>query len=634
MSRKLNLLVTIKTGGILLASMIMLGGGCSQPAYIVTNELLIANGNYDEAISNYRSVSEDDVENHEPYYYLARAYFLRRDFSEAETEIDKAILLEPQMDLYRLLAAQIAFEQTDYFAATNHLINTLLLNDQNLEAYFLLAKTYLKTGNTEQALLQLETAISLEPLFFDARLLWCRTKFENYKNKNGQTNGKSPQSQASSASQLVPEVVPDATDEELVELISKLEEALLVNPASVEGTILLSELHLAVGNRLKAEQVLRHWLELNDPSSSEIIYRMAELKYAYGEFNDALKLLDNLGEAELESRILRLKLLHRIYPEKDLNQEAEQLFRENPDSLELMLLLAQLKQEHGKIQESQKLLERCIDRDPEFAFCYFELSKILNIQKDDFGSEWALKNAFKYEPYHREIRLEYATRLIEAKKPGEAWTVLTHSSLDQSDPDVVFLMGKATKDQKDYKKAIELFDYAQRHGYAIEVEALLAEIDILQRKYFEAEARINKLEQTAASHLSVVLVKTLLLESTDRTDSIPDLLEPYLRAAAGGGRVHLKLAEAQARMGNLNKALEILGQGLEQWPRQLDLVQSYTFMLGLAGQYDKAIYLLEDIQTYQHDYNLLFFYRLKEFYYLNGNLDKFKLQINPKEFEN
>jgi tetratricopeptide (TPR) repeat protein len=621
----------------LLSAMLIFTSGCSKPAYIVRNELLIANGDLDQAILDYKEVSQNDLENPEPYYYLARAYYLKKDYQKAGDEIDKAVLLEPQIDIYRLQAARIAYEQSDFFSATNHLINTLLLNDKNLDAYYLLAKTYLKTGNAEKALLQLETALALEPLFFEAHLLWCRIKFNAaMKQSSGGSVDKQTQNNEnineSEERDLIPKEITEASKEELINLIVKLEEALIIKPGSEDGIVLLSELHTSVGNSLKAEHVLTEWLMSFDPDSIAVVKRLAELKYSTGDYDKALEYLDKLQFPNLQTRVLKLDLLHRLNPVRDTISEAEALFAEHPDSPGLLLLLGKWQAEKGALKKAERFLQLCIETDPEFAPCYFELSGVSNSQKDVFGSQWALMQAFKLAPFNREIRLEYAKRLIEIGKPGDAWTILSHSSLNQADAQVTFFKGLAAKDQKNYKLAEQLFTHTRRHGFSIEVETQLAEMSILQKDYQLAEQKIEKLEQTASHHLEVIFVKALLLEKTDRFEEIPDLLEPHLESFQGKGLVHLKLAEALLKMGQIKKALVILEQGLKKWPRHLELVQSYSLLLGLTNQYEKAIYLLEDMQTFQHHYNQLFFYRLKAFYYQSGKTQKFREQTNPTDF--
>jgi outer membrane PBP1 activator LpoA protein len=97
--------------------------GCSGSAFIKTNEVLVADGQAEKAIANYRQELSQNPENHEIIYHLAKVLLKTKNFDQAYQEISKAILLEPQVDDYRLLAGKIAFAKKDYFNATNQLIN-------------------------------------------------------------------------------------------------------------------------------------------------------------------------------------------------------------------------------------------------------------------------------------------------------------------------------------------------------------------------------------------------------------------------------------------------------------------------------------------------------------------------------
>jgi hypothetical protein len=46
--------------------------------------------------------------------------------------------------------------------------------------------------------------------------------------------------------------------------------------------------------------------------------------------------------------------------------------------------------------------------------------------------------------------------------------------------------------------------------------------------------------------------------------------------------------------------------------------------LGLGGKYSEAIALMEDIQSFKHKYNQLFFYRLRTYYFNAGKKKKFR----------
>jgi len=152
----------------------------------------------------------------------------------------------------------------------------------------------------------------------------------------------------------------------------------------------------------------------------------------------------------------------------------------------------------------------------------------------------------------------------------------------------------------------------------------LADIDIEQGKFASAEKRLRRVEAIAPESVEIALVKSKLLFKMKRIEEIPALLEPFRSGNLGNGKVQLLLAEALLQQDQLSKAIAVLEEGLDRWPRHPELAQSYTLYQGLAGNYKEAIRIMEEMQTYPHKYNQLFYHRLRAYYFQSGQMDKFR----------
>lgn len=617
MSRITN---TIKCSVICLCILVM---GCSTPEYIKRNRLLVMEGNIETAVENYRSLLQKDPQNAEIRYELSRALYEGGDYESAVREIQKAILLEPQVDDYRLLAGKLHYEVGDYFNATNHLLNLLLLNSQSLEGYLYLGKVYNKTGKKDEALKKLETGISIEPAYFELRYQWCSIRFQQLTSRSdrirldeltGDGKGSSPVDRKT------------AVEDDIRALLVRTKEALRLKPHSIKGNILLSRIHQSLGEINKARRVLISLAESEKPDD-RIFYNLALLDYTIGNLNRALESVHQMEERSLESKILEIRIELQLNPENRLGQEIDRLIADNADIAELHCLQARFFMESDNYAKAERSVQECIQLNPENAMAHFLLFVILDGQSDEYGARLSLKKAFKLAPFDTAIRKEYIRTLLSQGRISEAESLLEHPSLNDTDPDVLYFKGIIQRKRENYKEARSFFESASKHAFLPNIEAAYANLLIDQRYYEKAEDRIDKAETHFPQNLDLAVAKAYLYLKTGDLHNIEPLLKPHLQERSGKGKIHLILAETRADLGKLAASLDILSEGLDLWPGNIELIQMYTLFLGLAEQYSPAIALLEKAQTYQHEYNRLFDLRLKEYYFRVKRMTQFKEKI-------
>ncbi|MCP4752056.1 MAG: tetratricopeptide repeat protein [Proteobacteria bacterium] len=579
--------------------LVMIASSCAPPSYIKQNDLLITRGRADEAIENYKRLIDEDPENHDVYYRLAKTRLQTGSFDEAKTTIRTAILLEPLMARYQLLAGKINYHSGDYFEAINHFSTSLVLNNRFLESYYLLALAYEKTGKVDTALEQLEAAIAIEPLYFDAHLAWISMTFDLAVEKS------------------------NASSETVAFLIPRLENALKIKPRSVDGHLLLSRIHRFMGATHKAKSILLKCLK-EFGHDDRIMLALTKMEFQAGRFEEASRMSQKIKKPTLDSEIIGLKIRKKTTPDTNLADTTANLLSKHPLSKELLLLSAELELSRGNLVKAERLIQKGLDIDPDYAEAYLRLFEVREVQNDPKGARWALRKALDLAPESPDIKIRYLKRLVQEGKWDEIETFLENRNLDPQNPEVIFLKGLMAKEKGDYSKAEQLFRDAQTKQYSARVEIQLADIEIGQGKFQSAETRLKRIDALFPDNLEIVLVKAKLLLHSKRIDEIPPLLQPHLENVLGHGKVQLLLAESLAQRGKIEKATKVLGEGLRRWPRHPDLAQAYTFYLEMIEDYPKAIGALEDMQTHRHKYNRLFFHRLRAYYFKAGNREKFE----------
>jgi len=596
---------------------LFLSVGCTSNSNEIENSLLVTQGRSDEAIQSYRQLIEKDSQNADLYYQLAKVFYAIGDLSAAEKEINRAILIEPLVDHHRLLAGKIALYSHNHFGAINHFKSCLTLNNRFLEAYYLIALAYEQVGKRADALLQLEAAISIEPLYFDAHLAWAQIKFRQViepKLANTKTTSSTVVSSTTTKSKL---------PTEFSLLIFNLKKALKIKPDSIEGNLLLSRIYYSIGSTFKAKMLLESWLK-KFGENDQILYALAEIKFRAGLFTEANEIIKQLKVQSLKSKLLSIKCQSRISQDNNLKKEVVQLLKTHPESAELHLLSGEFDLVEGKWIAAERSIQKSLDIDPDYAEAYFYLSKVYQGQNDFIGEDWALKKALELEPGNHRIKIYYLKSLLEEGKWEEVSKRLESYVLDSSNPEVLYIKAVIAKEKGDYFNAGLLFSKAQNRQFSKDIELQMADMEIRQGKIQGAEKRLERIKGLFPENLEVALVQAKLSIKMKQIDKVVPLLTPYVAFPKGKGRIQLVLAEALVQQNKIEQAIKLLERGLKIWPRHVELIQEYTLYLGATGMFGKAIPLLEDMQTFKHKYSRLFYYRLRQYYYQNGQMDKFK----------
>ena len=567
--------------------------GCSQSGYVASNNVLLVQGKQQEAIANYEKRIKESPDDSNLYYQSAGIYFQINQNDKAGELIQKALLLDPQISSYRLLAGKIFYARKEYFEAINYLTSALALDDRLLEAYYKLAQAYEKAGERTKALKQLEIAIALEPLYFDARL--ARLSFLLKQKQSGN---------------------------QLNTLIAQAEKTLEIKPASVDGTLLLSSMYVQSGEVFRAKHILEDWLR-QFQHNDKILFALAQLNHQSGKNREALELIQGVKDPDLDTRLLDLKLKNEKSSTLELIKKVNEMIRLHPDFLPALLFLGELEMRRGEYVTAERLFQKAIRQSPTSALAHFDLAKVWKRQKDVAGRYWALEKAKELAPENVEIQLEFLQVLLEKGEIQKAAKELEQLMVDPDDSRVLFFKGLIAKEKGDFFKAEELFREAQERSYSPEIETQIAILEVLRGQFGPARIRLDQILARFPNDFDAILAKAKLYFHTKEYKNLLPLLDPYLSQASGSVEVPLLLGESLIQLGETEQAIEVFKTGLQNWPRNPELAQAYTLYLGLVGREEEAIQILEEMQDFEHKYSQLFKNRLASYYFRTGEKEKF-----------
>ena len=96
------------------------------------------------------------------YDRLGDAYLHLGDYRNAQKALDRAVLLEPTLNIPYILLGKVMLEQDDALMATMYLKHAIDIDDKNSMAHALLGQAYRSLGRAEDAVAELRTAARLQ----------------------------------------------------------------------------------------------------------------------------------------------------------------------------------------------------------------------------------------------------------------------------------------------------------------------------------------------------------------------------------------------------------------------------------------------------------------------------------------
>ena len=131
-------------------------------AHLQLGQISSARNDLSEAISQF--IAERDLNPMFGMVYerLGDAYIRGGDYTNARKSLDRAVLLEPTLNIPYILLGKVLLEQDEAIMATMYLKHAIDIDAKNSMAHALLGRAYRSLGRTEDAVAELRTAARLQ----------------------------------------------------------------------------------------------------------------------------------------------------------------------------------------------------------------------------------------------------------------------------------------------------------------------------------------------------------------------------------------------------------------------------------------------------------------------------------------
>lgn len=438
----------------------------------------------------------------------------------------------------------------------------------------------------------------------------------------------------------------------------KFRQAIALRPEYYEAQEKLGEIYLLAGDYKAAKDVAGKLVQGKDYLQDGLLME-AEIAAAQGNIDEALRKADSAAASAGDAGKAKMSsFLADLYLRKGDKAKADKIVRElDPAAMNAEGLLSLVKYYLGAGQDAQaqSLFKQALKRYPESAEVNYHYGQYLS-QKNQYGEAASYyKKALSVAPSIQIVAYQYVQCLMATNQYGEAKTYV--DDMDRKYPNSLLTLGLKLQyhllaDERrqaidTVKRITRVIPYAPR-PYTI-LANLYWQEGILPLAEKNARKAISLKEKTVLPHL---MVGDVLLNQKRFPEALafyervlevqPDNLvallqtgdlylaqgqprkaeEQYSKALKANPRlksIRTKIAWAKAQGGDMNSALAMSRQYLQEVPTDPQAVTAYVNLLITAGRMDEAMntvqnslkkqpkawalhYLTGDIYTIKRDF--------------------------------
>ena len=131
-------------------------------AHFLLGQIALFKSNLPEAISQFKEERNLNPMDGAVYDRLGDAYSRSGDYANAQKALDRAVLLEPSLNIPYILLGKVLLEENDALTATTYLKHALEIDAKNSMAHALLGRAYRTLGRKDDAVAEFKAAAALQ----------------------------------------------------------------------------------------------------------------------------------------------------------------------------------------------------------------------------------------------------------------------------------------------------------------------------------------------------------------------------------------------------------------------------------------------------------------------------------------
>jgi len=375
-----------------------------------------------------------------------------------------------------------------------------------------------------------------------------------------------------------------------------------------------AQLAFESGDLNKSINAFRQWQEIEPASPlagrmlSSILLRSGKLDEARLELSKLLK----MAEANPGNTFMQIFQLLAAYAEQPAVVELIRgLAQPYPQIPEAHWVVAQLAQLGGNYELALDEVEQARRLRPDWNMAVSLEAQLLQKKAPQQGLE-ILRRYLSDFPDASEIRLQYARMLLEQRQYESSRNEFQHLSKDNPEnPELIFAIALISLQLNDLQGAEMQLNEALKKGKKEQgtVQYYLGQLSEAKEKKEEALAHYRQVKDGEYQFAAQLRIVYILNKSGNQKEALEHLQN--MQPNSNQQRVQLLLIEAQFlnEAKQVEKAYQVLQQGLTKLPNHPDLLYEAAILADKAGKHDVFEQLMRKLiqirPDHAHAYNAL-----------------------------
>ncbi len=519
---------------------------------------LMKEGNPNGAIVFFRNALDEDANNFSLRYDLLKAYIQAEKYPQAEAELSKCLLQEPNNIELLQTAANFYTNLQENVKALEYIDKIEALQKPTALTRELAAANYRVLGKNSEAEEAYKAALTLEPTRVTSQINLVTLYLASNRMQEGQSLlSKTLSENPNNINALQLHALLSEDTGNFLEAENAYNKIIGLLPNPNGASFSLAKVFLKQGKIQEAIEINKK-MRATYPDDMPTILLSGMLAYQDNKFDEAVSLLQQA--VQLAPSVDGLYYLSRALNQSGNSESALSNLRRILDvqanHRPSMMLTAEILQAQQRYQEAEYEVTRLLKAHPQDALAYNLLG---DIQKN-------LK--------------EYDKALVSYEKALKLNTKLSQAALSRTN---IYL------EQNQEEKALsELKTRFEQDAENTAIIAALFNFHMKQKNYEEAAVVIDKALEAQQNHPLYLTMKASLYASTQQNEQATDMLRKAIAADPNFLPATQLLLNVYLLQNNNAEALELCNNYLEKDPNNTDFLVTSAVVLDKLDRQDEA----------------------------------------------
>lgn len=527
--------------------------------YLYYGDFYQSRNQWQPAIDAYQQVLELDPENATALLKLGEVYQSLGDYDSAQTWLNQAVEKDPGLSNAQKKLAEVYWQQGRYDDSVN-ILETAADKYPDTDLFTLLAETYRKLGNTDDALSLYQRVNQVSPMMVGNYIAWAQLEMELYNSPAAALDLYYAAVEANPESSFAYNAIGRffLSQGKLGEAETAFLSSLSLSGDTPDTYLALSDLEILLGDWKSAQEVLQTAVELF-PSTGRIPNDLADLYMQRGEFEKA-------------------------------QESYEQAIAAEPGLVSAYVKLAQLFQYRGDFDSAQRILNDALAKNPAAADVYFSLASLYEEFGDINQAEEVFRKATRIAPADVNVYVRLAEFYQRQNRPDKAIETLQLAKnvpLTEVGPtlaigDLFLVLNRPEEASSFYDTALSINRVDPRPHLAY------ANLYQSQGRWDQARRELNTALSVQPNDFEVNLALGNFYRQIGRFDDAKTYFERAASLDRNRSEPYLSLGNLYRNIGNWSQAIESLEKAIEISPTDLSAYTALGRTYQIMGNASEA----------------------------------------------